>query len=551
MTVYEASQAFQKLFQGSKKSYVEHNYNIQKAKTGGKVKSSAYYKKEPVTDALFLQHLRGAKGLGLSPIDDDDKCFYGVIDIDIYRRTLKPLVKAIYSSGLPLVPVRSKSGGVHLYLMMKKRIAAKTMIAFLREIVELLGMEKTYSDKVEVFPKQASILESNGSCITLPYFGGKDTVQYIINSKIQAVPFSECVRYFEANRVNSEEIREAIDGVAYADAPPCIQTILLSGALEADSGRDNFLFSTAVYLKKKFGEDFRDELEKANSCLGEPLSAGDVDRIFLSVKDKEYNYKCKDIPCKGFCNSRKCAKREFGVGREKGHFTGIEYGQIYRMLSEDSYYIWELKTSGSDTEFKKVHFEDEAKLMDQRFFAQMCLRYLNVAPVRVQDNSWFEVINTSMSTVKELAVSATTDTSASADIRNAFTKFLVQKRAYQSFPVQVKLGLTFLEDDKYYFTHEGFEKYLGMEKVKIQGMPLREQLLKFGAVEDVLSYDNKTGSRVNIPCWSKDVDKDLREADGYYKDVYEYDDDVIEEAFEKELQRRDEGDSNDIDNEEF
>ena len=63
MTVYEASQAFQKLFQGSKKSYVEHNYNIQKAKTGGKVKSSAYYKKEPVTDALFLQHLRGAKGL--------------------------------------------------------------------------------------------------------------------------------------------------------------------------------------------------------------------------------------------------------------------------------------------------------------------------------------------------------------------------------------------------------------------------------------------------------------------------------------------------------
>ena len=65
---------------------------------------------------LWNQHLKGEKGLGLVPIDENNSCVWGAIDIDEFTLDLKGLAKKLKKFKLPLVVCRSKSGGAHLFL---------------------------------------------------------------------------------------------------------------------------------------------------------------------------------------------------------------------------------------------------------------------------------------------------------------------------------------------------------------------------------------------------------------------------------------------------
>ena len=52
-----------------------------------KVKGKSFVKREPVTNELWQNHLEGLEpSLGIIPINDDNKCKWGCIDIDSYRR---------------------------------------------------------------------------------------------------------------------------------------------------------------------------------------------------------------------------------------------------------------------------------------------------------------------------------------------------------------------------------------------------------------------------------------------------------------------------------
>ena len=51
---------------------------------GNKIKGKSFVKREPVTDELWQKHLDGADSLGIIPINDDNKCKWGCIDIDSY-----------------------------------------------------------------------------------------------------------------------------------------------------------------------------------------------------------------------------------------------------------------------------------------------------------------------------------------------------------------------------------------------------------------------------------------------------------------------------------
>ena len=78
---------------------------------GTKVKGKSFVKREPVTDLLWQQHLEGIESLGVIPIDDNNTCKWGCIDIDSYAGfDHKQLINKINSLKLPLVVFRSKSG---------------------------------------------------------------------------------------------------------------------------------------------------------------------------------------------------------------------------------------------------------------------------------------------------------------------------------------------------------------------------------------------------------------------------------------------------------
>ena len=84
---------------------------------GNKVKGKSFVKRAPITDELWQKHLDGKDSLGVIPINDDNKCKWGCIDIDSYAGfDHKKLINKIKQFNLPLIVFRSKSGGAHVFL---------------------------------------------------------------------------------------------------------------------------------------------------------------------------------------------------------------------------------------------------------------------------------------------------------------------------------------------------------------------------------------------------------------------------------------------------
>lgn len=505
------AERFNLLFKGKNNSYVKNLLPKEVSSTGKKIKTQITTHEGKVDKELITHHLDGDFGVGVCPVNVEGKCFFGVIDIDYYGSKLKRVLNLISEYQLPLVPFRSKSGGLHCYLFLSKATSAKKVRETLDKIITTFSLDNLFGkEKVEVFPKQDKA-EGFGSSVTLPYFNCENTINPMLDLDGNPVEFQECLLYLSKKQSSLEEVKECLDNLPYKDAPPCIQKILLSGSVGSeDSGRNNFLYSFSIYAKKKYGAGFEDYVKEVNNSFESPLSENDVETVCASVRDNEYVYKCKDIPCKAFCSKPECRKREFGLGRDKGHFTGIDYGQLFRYMTAEPYYIWKLRLIGQEN-FVDVVFKDEGYLLDQKNFAKMCVRYLNQAPMQVSNNDWYAILNSVLPNVQNVEVAKESDTSVLSNLSNAFVRYLANKQARRDCPYQIRVGLCVRQvvkgKAKFYFTHSGFEDYLNNNKIKYDASMMRETLKSFGAVEDVLEYQNALGESRRFPCWSKEEDE--------------------------------------------
>lgn len=510
------AQRFAQLFKGKSNTYVRNELPKTKPQAGEKIKTKITNNEGKVDKDLLAHHLDGDFGVGVCPVNAEGKCYFGVLDIDYYKSKIKRVLSFIKEYQLPLLPFRSKSGGLHVYLMLTKAVSAKTMRETLNHISYYFSLDAIYGKgKVEVFPKQDKA-EGFGSSVTLPYFNCENPYTYLLDLDGNKVDFKEALDYIQHHFTTIEAVKEALEHLPYNDAPPCIQRALLSAEIGGeDTGRNNFLFSYAVYAKKKFGAGFEDYVHQINEAFEVPLEPAIVDQTCNSVKDNEYVYKCKDIPCNGFCNKTECRKREFGLGRDKGHFTGVDYGQLFRYMTAEPYYIWKLRLQGQE-QWKDVIFKDEGFLLDQKNFAKMCVRYLNQAPMQVSNNDWYAILNSVLPNIQDVEVKQESDTSGLSLLRNSFINYLSNKQARRDSPYQIKVGLCVRQmrngQAKYFFTHRGFSDYLRNQKISFDYNMLRETLKQFGAVEDVLQYTNAFGEEMHFPCWSKVEDKDIDEA---------------------------------------
>lgn len=508
-------QRFLQLFKGKNNTYVKNELPKEKPQAGEKIKTKITNNEGKVDKDLLAHHLEGDYGVGICPVNAEGKCYFGVLDIDYYKSKIRKVLQFIREYQLPLLPFRSKSGGLHVYLMLSKSVSAKTMRETLNLISYYFCLDIIYGKgKVEVFPKQDKA-EGFGSSVTLPYFNAENPYTYLLDLEGNQVDFKEALGYIQGHLTTIENVKEALEKLPFSDAPPCIQRLLISGEIGSeDSGRNNFLFSFAVYAKKKYGNGFEDYVKVVNDTFEAPLEDSVIDQICNSVSTNEYVYKCKDIPCNGFCNKSECRKREFGLGRDKGHFTGIDYGQLYRYKTAEPYYIWELRLQGQE-KWVNVVFKDEGYLLDQKNFAKMCVRYLNQAPMQVSNNDWYAILNSVLPNVKDVEVKQETDTSGLSMLRNAFVRYLANKQARRDTPFQIRVGLCVRQEKqgeiKYYFTHNGFADYLKNQKINFDYTMLRETLKTFGAKEDVLVYYNALEEEKHFPCWSKAEDDTIRE----------------------------------------
>ena len=145
---------FRTLFAGLERAHGEYrNITVDERRADGKCKGQAITKPEPVTDALWASHLEGTTGIGIIPIRDDNTSVFGAIDIDVYA-DLDPgqVAATVHRLRFPLVPCRSKSGGLHLYLFASAPVSSAMMQARLKQMAAALG-----HTNAEIFPKQANI----------------------------------------------------------------------------------------------------------------------------------------------------------------------------------------------------------------------------------------------------------------------------------------------------------------------------------------------------------------------------------------------------------
>ena len=239
---------------------------------GTKVKGKSFVKRQPVTDSLWQKHLNGEENLGIIPINDDNQCRWGCIDIDSYAGfDHKKLIDKITSMKLPLIVCRSKSGGAHIFLFTSDYVSAKLMRDKLVQIKAVLGYGGS-----EVFPKQTELKskDDTGNFLNLPYFNGDNTTRYAFLENGSAASLKGFYGLYERCVQNLKQIQEIEikrPESEYSDAPPCIETLAENKI--GEGGRNNALFHYGVYAKQKWPSNWKSKITLFNAtAMSTPLS---------------------------------------------------------------------------------------------------------------------------------------------------------------------------------------------------------------------------------------------------------------------------------------
>jgi len=430
-TLLEANE-FGRLFRGST---VAHGSFKPSGKFDGNGKALGEYRTDsgPVTDMIVMSHLDGHEGLGVIPIFAPNLCQFGVIDIDIHDEILLSNVrKVIYRIGAPLVPFRSKSGGLHLYMFFAEPETAAHCIEVLSEIRRVFGL----SSDVEIFPKQKVIDKTVvGNWINLPYYGAERTTRYAINEYGNAMSLEEAIAFCKTKRTSILRVQEFLATLPGADGPPCLQTLRVMGTRNL---RNEYLFSYARYARAKYPDDWEHEVLTANNELPEPVTTDELENTVLkSHRKKEYAYKCSQDPLKSICNRNLCMKREFGVGSNE--ISSLDFEELLQYQSDPPYYEW--KVNG-----QMMRFFSEDDLLRQDTFRRQCTRFLHIVPHRLKDSKWVGILNKAFSNIIVKDIEIGDDISPGSQFNSYLTEFLT-RRAMAATRSQLLMGRVFYDSE--------------------------------------------------------------------------------------------------------
>ena len=135
---------------------------------------------------------------------------------------------------LPLIPLLSKSGGLHCYLFLKEPIPTVDLISALKSFLLPLGL----GPDTEVFPKQKELKEDDkgeikpGNFINLPYFNNGHSNRYAVDKDNNKLDIKKFFEIAEQNRIGKQELDKLVDQTyrnilvgtnqEFEDGPPCL-----------------------------------------------------------------------------------------------------------------------------------------------------------------------------------------------------------------------------------------------------------------------------------------------------------------------------------------
>ena len=348
---------------------------------GAKIKGKSFVKRQPVTDELWKNHLEGKENLGIIPINDNNQCRWGCIDIDSYAGfDHKKLIDKITNMKLPLIVCRSKSGGAHVFLFTKNYVSAKIMRDKLVQIRAVLGYGNS-----EVFPKQTELKsqDDTGNFLNLPYFNYKNSVRYAFKDDGSGATLDDFFLLQERHKqddINTIEVKRP--ETKYSDGPPCIE--LMSENKIGEGGRNNALFHYGVYAKQKWPDGWKSKLNVFNeTAMEHPLADSEVDIVIKQHDKKDWGYKCNDQPMCSLCDKTLCRSRKFGIGQEV-LFPNLTDLQVIDL--EDPYYY--LNVDGD-----RLKLESVKHLRQQSLFQEACMVQLKNRPPTLKEKDWVHITN--------------------------------------------------------------------------------------------------------------------------------------------------------------
>lgn len=442
------AERFMKAFEGSTAAHGQTE--IGSTRRNGKTEAKSFVVREPLTEEKVSKHLDGATGVGAIPINEDNNCKFGAIDIDTYPIDHAALVRKLAKLEIPMAVCRSKSGGAHLYLFLEEFYPASEIREFLTEVAATLGHAGC-----EIFPKQDRILADRGDVgnfINLPYFDSEQTTRYMVDHEGNDVDLETFLIWIENSRLTMNDLSNLQTGVNTDEGPfatgyPCLQTMTAMGV--GEGGRNEFMFMVGQNLQNMYPDGWKAEMEAINQLyVSPPLGASEIVGIQRELEKKSYGPKCKQEPFKSYCNKRLCMSRPFGVGRN----GAVEMPNISGMtilLSEPRMYFL-------DVDGKRLELSTE-QLQIPLQFQRACIEQLNFMPPTLKPADWQMMVNDLLNAASVIEVPE--ELTVAGQFKELLQSFCTS-RIRAVTPEEIELGKPWTEDGKTMFKIKGLQDYL-------------------------------------------------------------------------------------------
>ena len=488
---------FAAIFEGLAEAYGV--FKIEKTTANGKNTGKAAIIREPRTMDLWEGHLSGkGTGIGIIPINEDNMCKWGCVDVDQYPLDHKALVEKINKLKLPLVVCRSKSGGAHCFLFTTDWIDAKDLQTTLQSISAALGYGGS-----EIFPKQVKLHLDRGDVgnfLNLPYYNAEEGLRYAIKEDGTSATLDEFFAMVEKNVQTPEQIlklqiTETPDAIL-KDGPPCLQTLCKDKISEG--GRNNGLFNIGVYLRKAYPDSWETEILNYNmQFLEPPLPLSEVNIVAKQLDRKEYAYKCSDSPINSYCNKELCRTRKFGVGAA---VQGAAIANLRKYNSTPP--VWFLDVNSEPLEL------DTDALQSQPVFQKACMEQLNFMPRSVQKPVWEARISALLSEMKEnesAVIEVSQDASTSGQFYDYLEEFCSHLQiASDKEEILLRRPWTDEEDNMTYFRLRDFEAHLKKNKFfEFKAHRIAQRLRDINGESTVMKIKGRSVRVWSIPSFDK------------------------------------------------
>ena len=459
----------------------------------GKAESKSRIIREPLTEELVQGHIDGEHGVGAIPINDDNMCKFGAIDIDVYDLNHKDLQEKIQQLDLPLLHCRSKSGGAHLYLFLKEFEKAAIVREYLTEMSILLG-----HSGCEVFPKQDKIIAERGDVgnfINMPYFNAEMPQRFCYNEATEAMELDEFLDEVDAKRTSLDELELVRTTKAvrkhFEDGPPCLRHLFAHGPLSEP--RNKLLFMIAVYCKNKWPDSWQESLEEYNRTLcSPPLPSKEVATIISQHEKKDYGYTCKDEPFKSYCDPALCAMAKYGIGADAPDAPQV--GGLSILLSEPRLYFMDVNGT-------RIQLSVE-QLQNQTLWQRACMEQCMFMPPTTKAHKWQQMVNALMSEATFLdAPEELTVKGQFKDLLRAYCTSHIRAMA----PEELEMGKPWTDGGVTKFKLDGLVEFLHNRRFKADNRGSITQMIRDlggdATVQNIYKKTPKGEKRTNVRCW--------------------------------------------------